>query len=130
LRDLLAPSGAVALFWNNWHLDVPERDMDAVRRTYQAVAPDLIADLRSPEDVDPWREEIAAGSGLQDARERTYTWSWELATTDYLTLLSSTSQYAVTQQSRREALFAQLAPILGDNVRLQVTTRLHLARRP
>lgn len=129
MHDLLEPSGAVALFWNNWHLDPSEHDLDAVRRTYETVAPDLIADLPAPEDVDPWRDEIAVSSGLKDAFERTYSWTWKLTATDYLRLLSTTSQYAVAHESVRAALFTELETIFEGHVRLQGTTKLHLMRK-
>lgn len=129
MHDVLAPSGAVALFWNNWHLDPTAHDLDAVRRTYETMASDLLPDLPSPQDGDPWRHEIAANSGLTDALERTYGWTWELTPTDYLTLLSTTSQYAVAGDSVRAALFTELETMFEGHVQLQGTTKLHLIRK-
>lgn len=129
MLELLAPSGAAALFGNSWYLDPAAHDPDLVRRAYEEFAPALIPDLPTDER-DPWPgNEIEATVGLTDLQERCYDWSRELPTPAYLALLSTTSQYAVAPERVRAGLLEELRSLLGERVRLTGTTELHLMRR-
>lgn len=129
LIDLLVPSGVAALFWNSWHLDPAVHDLNGVRQVYERRAPTLIADLPG-RGSDRWpADEIESTLGLVDVVERSYDWSWALRAEDYLGLLSTTSQYAVTAERSRRDLFDVLRPLLGARVHLVGATRLHLVRK-
>ncbi|HEX2895883.1 MAG TPA: methyltransferase domain-containing protein [Marmoricola sp.] len=127
--ELLAPSAAVALFWNTWYLDPVAHDPDLVRRSYGSSAPDLIPDLPTY-GHHPWpADEIEATADLVDLQKRSYAWSLQLSTPEYLALLSTTSQYAVAPEHLRAGLFEELRSILGERVHLNGTTQLHVTRR-
>lgn len=129
LVDLLAPDGVAAMFWNSWAIDPAAHDVAELRAIYDEPGAGLVPDL-GRDDPDDWPlSEIEQTSGLADVQERFYPWGLDLATEDYLSLLGTTSQYAVLPDEARDRLFARLRHALGTRVALDAGTQLYLMRR-
>lgn len=133
LRDLLAPSGVVAMLWNGWHLDPGRHDVEAVLALFERVNVGLqrpmTSDVEHREpDGSAWTtgavvEGPEAGL-LRESRREVAEWTWELPTATYLELLGTTSQYRVAEPRGRAELEAGLASILGETVLLDAQTLL------
>lgn len=130
LARLLGKDGIAFLFWNGWQLDPTQHDLDAVRQVYRRDGGDLAPDIDDHRAGADWaQDEIAAEPALATADSTTYAWDWELPVDNYLSLLATTSQYAVADPHRRRNLFNALEAVLGDTVRLNGRTLL-LSTRP
>ncbi|MFT4110543.1 class I SAM-dependent methyltransferase [Propionicimonas sp.] len=131
LADVLLPGGSAGLFWNAWMLDPQRHDHGAIRRVFEAegtgLRPDVVpfaSDDRPPEGM----EEVPE---LVDFRVRRYQRTWALATSDYLALLATTSQFAVLDEGARATILTALGASLGSGVELRLQTELSLlTRRP
>lgn len=131
---LVRPGGAIALFWSDWHvMDAGLRGglVAAHDRHFAETFPDEFVGSRTG-GPDSWvRQELAADGGFADLEQRTYTSVHERSTAGFMDLLSSHSAYRIMPGGKREALFAEVEPLVaahGDTVRLESTTRLFLAR--
>lgn len=130
LAELLRGDGMAFLFWNGWALDPQAHDHDKVREVYKIVSGGLAPDVDDNRSDGDWAQcEIRDEPQLVPAEERTYTWTWRLSVDDYLGLLATTSQYAVTPPATRAELFLRLQPVLGENVSLAGRTLLLTTRR-
>ncbi|TWP34306.1 class I SAM-dependent methyltransferase [Leekyejoonella antrihumi] len=130
LARLLGNDGIAFLFWNGWQLDSTQHNLDAVRQVYRRDGGDLTPDIDDHRAGADWaQDEIAAEPALSTAESTSYAWDWELPVDDYLSLLATTSQYAVADLHRRRQLFNALRAVLGDTVRLDGRTQL-LSTRP
>lgn len=129
LVDLLDTDGTAAMFWNGWSLDPGAHDLAGIRDVYRELGPDLTPDLAARGGGSWPGDEIAATARLVDATERSYEWTWNLLVNQYLSLLATTSQYAVLAEPTRAALFDALRGVLGDDVSLLGQTQLNLMRR-
>ena len=130
LAELLRGDGMAFLFWNGWALDPQAHDHDKVREVYKIVSGGLAPDVDDNRSDGDWAQcEIRDEPQLVPAEERTYTWTWRLSVDDYLGLLATTSQYAVTPPATRAELFLRLQPVLGENVTLAGRTLLLTTRR-
>lgn len=129
LVDLMDANGTAAMFWNGWSFDPAANDVAGIREVYRRMGPELTPDLVAPEP-DSWpADEIAAAAGLVDSTERSYEWSWNLPVDRYLSVLATTSQYAVLTQYVRSGLFNSLRGMLGEQVPLLGRTQLNLMRK-
>lgn len=125
LAELLPPGVLAFLFWNGWILDPDVHDHARVGEVYQGFGVGLVPDVADHRGDGEWAQrEIRDEPLLGRAEERTYTWSWRLAVDDYLGLLATTSQYAVTPPEARAELFGRLRPVLGQHVSLAGSTLL------
>ena len=125
-----APGGLTFLFWNGWILDPQVQDHARVSEVYEGVGVALVPDVADHRGDGSWAQrEIRDEPRLDRAEERTYTWSRRLAVDDYLGLLATTSQYAVTPPEARRQLFGRLRPVLGGFVSLAGSTLLLTTRR-
>ncbi|NYJ74681.1 SAM-dependent methyltransferase [Allobranchiibius huperziae] len=124
LATLLGEDGIAFLFWNAWHLDPTHHDLDAVRRVYSEDDSGLVPDIEGANPVhgSSDEEQIAADPALTTAVAATYRWDRALPVHDYLSLLSTTSSYAVAGPDDRRRLFTALRPVLGATVRLRGST--------
>jgi SAM-dependent methyltransferase len=136
-RAALQAGGLLAAFWNrpDW-LACPFRDEldDAYRRT----APELVADgpmhpahTGSPDAWGAWEREIEGAHGLHQAELRSYRWTCEYSTEEYVRLLQTHSDHIVLDREQHEALLREVATVLdahGDVIEVSYLTRLCLAR--
>ncbi|WP_197517536.1 class I SAM-dependent methyltransferase [Microbacterium karelineae] len=125
LASLLGSDGRAFLFWNAWSLDADHHDLDAVATIYAAHAPELPPDL--PRDLVSrmWADgQIDAHPDVRLADRITYGWDVRMSAADYIRLLATISQYAITPAAQREGLFTALEPALGEEVHLRGTTLL------
>lgn len=129
LSDVLAPGGAAALFWNAWQLDPSAHDHAAVRRVFDASGPDLRPDVVPFVVDDRPPDGLSAVPELVDFEVRRYDRAWILDTADYLSLLATTSQFAVLDDEHRARILQPLGRILGRRTHLLVRTELMLLRR-
>lgn len=131
LASLIRADGQAYLFWNGWQLSSQAHDVAAVRTLYTDHGRGLQPDVEDHRADGSWAEsEIAAEPALSLVDARTYEWPWRLPVEDYLTLLRTTSQYAVAEAGIREPLLKSLGDLLGDQVTLNGSTNLlHVAAR-
>lgn len=123
LAALLDHDGIAFLFWNNWYLDPIHHQLNDVRDAYRRHGPNLTPDIEHDRAGNGRSaDEIAAEPALRAALERTYSWNQALPVESYLSLLATTSQYAVADPEERRRLFTALRTILGATVHLSVST--------
>ncbi|KYH43740.1 trans-aconitate 2-methyltransferase [Branchiibius sp. NY16-3462-2] len=123
LASLLRPDGRAFLFWNGWALNPAELDLAAVAAAYDRWAPALDPDIEDHRGKVGWAEqEVAAVADLELERVERFSWPWHLTTEDYLSLLATTSQYAVAPPTVRNGLFDALREVLGERVLLDGRT--------
>jgi SAM-dependent methyltransferase len=129
---MLAPAGALALFWNG---DEPADP--AVREVFEEVhrrhVPDMSLD-RMPLTEEAMRDwwayrELDAAPGFGAPELRLYRSVRELSTADHLAMLDTVSRYRLLDDGVRAALFADLRAGLGERLAFDVDTVLLLARR-
>lgn len=131
LAALLAPDGLAFLLWNGWQLDPVQHDLHAVRAVYDLQGTGLVPETDDHRGQASWVEhEVADHPGLEIAAATTHQWSVTLPVSDYLDLLATTSQYAITGAEDRHRLFGSLRPVLGNAVQLQGQTLLLTISRP
>ncbi|MEU6711287.1 class I SAM-dependent methyltransferase [Nonomuraea sp. NPDC046802] len=125
----LVPSGAVALFWNNYGVTDPElrtalADVDG---RYGVSS----SSLHRPEPgrPEPPADELAGDPRFTDLEHRLYTHTDRYEAERYLDLVRSVSAYRIMDHDAREALLRELTSLLGDGVDMTFTTDLTLARR-
>jgi SAM-dependent methyltransferase len=136
-RDVLAPRGLLAPFWNRvaWeHAEVRETLVDV----YAHAAPELSRDgPMHPANLltdagDDWEAQIAAIDGLTDAEVRHYDWSQEYSGQEYAGLLSTASEVRLLDAERRDTFLAAITDAIeahGAPVTIPMRTQLCLARR-
>lgn len=77
LARLLGQNGIAFLFWNGWHLDPTQHDLDAVRKVYRRDGRGLVPDIDDHCAAANWaHDEIAAEPALTNAESTTYVWEW------------------------------------------------------
>ncbi|MFF7025859.1 class I SAM-dependent methyltransferase [Streptomyces klenkii] len=137
-RTALRPGGAVALFWNHWHLEDPglaERLTALHARQGMEVPPYTILDPRPrPARRGPqarqWRE-MEADGGFTDVAHRLYESTHARTPSGLIELLASFSGYRVLPAAARERLFRDVSRIVeqeGGGAGVRVTSSLFLAR--
>ena len=125
----LAPSGAVAVFWNHYIVTDPElrAALSAVDHRYGVTSSNLHQSTytRAVES----EHELAGDPRFTDLDERHYTHTDRYDADRYLDLARSISAYRILDRETRTALLGELAALLGDGVDMTFTTDLALARR-
>ncbi|MCF3102661.1 class I SAM-dependent methyltransferase [Streptomyces roseoverticillatus] len=137
-RTALRPGGAVALFWNHWHLE--DRRLAGRLTALHArhgldVPPYTILDPRPrPARRGPqarqWREMVADG-GFADMEHRLYASAHARSPSGLIELLASFSGYRVLPAAARERLFRDVTRTVeqdGGSAGVRVTSSLFLAR--
>ncbi|TDD22004.1 class I SAM-dependent methyltransferase [Nonomuraea diastatica] len=130
--EVLAPGGAVALFW---HVDMIKDAavLDAALAVYRAHTPHIVPDTGLPTEASietsGWWRELERQTAFQDLSARLYPSERTLSTTDYLALLTTRSAIRMLGDDVRAGFLGALRDVLGDQVTLSVTTALYLARR-
>jgi SAM-dependent methyltransferase len=129
--DLLAPTGAIALFWNrSRHADPDLAAREAA--VHQRIAPQVPREHGPiPDNLDrEWpATDLAALPTFTDYTFRRYLWTRTLSTADYLAVLATHSSYRMLPTPTRDHLFTELAETLTPQVPLTMFTLLYLARR-
>ncbi|CAM5348441.1 class I SAM-dependent methyltransferase [Streptomyces abikoensis] len=137
-RAVLRPGGAVALFWNHWHLQdrgLAEQLTALHARHGLEVPPYTILDPRPrPARRGPrarqWRE-MEADGGFSGLEHRLYESAHERSAAGLIELLTSFSGYRVVPAAVRERLLegtARVVEAAGGRAGVRVTTSLFLAR--
>jgi SAM-dependent methyltransferase len=133
----LAPGGTLAAIWSlpDWAL-CPQRD--ALRRAYRTAGVTLPADFPMHPDSEPtflagdWDAETAASGHFGHAHCRTFPWSREYPTEDYLALLQTHQDHILLDDGDRARLLHAVRRSIEDSggiVTLPLVTHVCLARR-
>ena len=134
-RKVLAPRGAMAVFWNRprWG-DSPLRlDLD---EAYSTLVPDLKArepgfpGLTTPGVDEDRAREIEDSGVFGPVIRRSYRWSSEYTAAEFVALLQTQSDHRMLPSGRRKALFEAVAAIIDDSggvLRVDYTTQLCVA---
>ncbi|MFI7611299.1 methyltransferase domain-containing protein [Nonomuraea terrae] len=126
---VLAPSGAVAVFWNQYVVTDPalRAELAAVDRRYEVTTSSL---HRSTEvRAHQAEHELAGDPRWTDLEERHYEHPGRYDAGRYLDLVRSISAYRMLDAGVREALLGEIAALIGDGVDMTFTTDLTLGRR-
>jgi len=129
---LLAPGGALGLFWNHECIADPATRA-AVTAAHRELGPSVEWD---PDPVDEaslitsWPgDELTDRPEFVDVDTRAYAWSWTMPTSSYVSMQSTHSTYRITDEDTRTAIFDAITDVLGEQVELAMVTALYLARR-
>lgn len=134
-HDVLAPAGALALFWNRWDWpDTPLRR--AIDEVYERVAPALAARTPGRSAQDAGRracvDELAASTLFDDVSFSEHPWSTSYDTTGYLELLDTHSDHRLLDTEQRARLFRGVGDAIdaeGGVIPVAYFADLYLARR-
>ncbi|MEV1176366.1 class I SAM-dependent methyltransferase [Nonomuraea sp. NPDC049784] len=125
----LAPSGAVAVFWNHYVVTDPglRSALAAVDARYGVTTSSLhrIDSVRAEQS----EHELADDPRFTDLGQRHYTRTERYEAGRYLDLVRSISAYRILDPGTRNELLREIAALLGDGVDLTLATDLTLARR-
>jgi SAM-dependent methyltransferase len=135
-RSVLATGGVLAAFWNrpDWEANPVQEQIDEV---YRRAAPELLPNnamrlTRSADTWGRWHEEIGATSGFERPEVRTYPWTIDYTSGEYLELLRTHSDHIMLDPRRADDLYDGIGRViddLGGVLRVTYSTRLCLARR-
>ncbi|TYB50409.1 methyltransferase domain-containing protein [Nonomuraea sp. PA05] len=125
----LAPSGALALFWNHYLVTDPalRAALAEVDHRHGLSSSSLHQD--TPVRNEESRHLLAGDPRFTDLDERSYSWTEWYDAARYLDLVRTISAYRILPAERREPMLAELASVLGDGVDMTFVTELTLARR-
>ncbi|GAA3568058.1 class I SAM-dependent methyltransferase [Nonomuraea rosea] len=125
----LAPSGAVATFWNRYGISDPDllAALAAVDHGH-GVTTSTMHQSHSfrAEEVE---HELSRDPRFTDLDYRDYTRTERYAADRYLDLVRSVSAYRILDAATREAVLREIGALIGDGVEMTFTTDLFLARR-
>lgn len=137
-RRLLAPGGALALFWNRarWESN-PLRDQ--LRTAYKSAVPDfgpMPGPMYPSSDTPPelwgdWLGEIEATVGFGTPDARSYDWSCEYTTAEYLEVIQTHSDHIVLGPERLGRLLEAVGDVIdraGGRFTMNYAALLLLAR--
>lgn len=135
-RECLIDDGILALFWNRvvWsELDMRQSLLEAYLRSAPGLATDgVMHPANDFEDLDSdWHNEIAGTDGFAGAEIRLYDRRPTCSASDFVGLLSTTSEVRLLPENERVALFAAVRDVIEANggvLLLPLRTRLCLAR--
>jgi SAM-dependent methyltransferase len=134
-HHVLAPGGALALFWNrpDWP-DTPLRH--AIDEVYETVAPELGARTPGRSAQDAGRractDELASSAWFGDLEFTQHPWSTAYDAASYVELLSTQSDHRMLDADRRRHLLDSVAAAIdaaGGAVPVAYVADLYLARR-
>ncbi|MFC4116756.1 methyltransferase domain-containing protein [Nonomuraea zeae] len=125
----LAPSGAVAVFWNLYGVTDPDlrAALAAVDRRYGVTTSSLHLDHSDRAEV--VEHELADDPRFTDLDYRHYAHADRYSAGRYLDLVRSISAYRILDAESRERLLREIGALLGDEVDMTLTTDLFLGRR-
>jgi len=140
---VLAPRGAVALFWNAFgvadptlHAELSEVDdkcgVNGGHAPHTVLAEELTRELGEDDQQDWEFKRVADDSRFTDLQLRRYYGELAYSTAGYLDLLTSISAYRILEPDRREVALAGIAAVLdgrGGGITLTLATDLTLVRR-
>lgn len=134
----LAPGGSVAV-WRNHHVrgsGISDQFFQVARSVYAREAPTLAAKftgLLDPVEIAPAeREEWLASDRFLSLQTKTYLWSHEYTSDEYVRLLDTHSDHRLLPEANRGRIFRELlhlADDLGGTVVREYATILHLAQK-
>lgn len=140
-REALSEGGALAVFWNRprWESCALRDELaDAYRRaspglgeTGAGAGPMHPGACALPAWWGDWTRELRAASGFEPPEARSYSWSREYTTHEYLQLLQTHSDHIVLDDSQRRALLGAIADVIdhhGGTLALEYVTSLWMAR--
>src|SRR4051794_33768565 len=124
---VVAPGGALALFWNGSR-PAEQSVVDAMVAAHRRYAPGLTPNIM-PDDfgIDTY-DELLDVPGFTDIEHRLYPAQLTLPASTYLAYLATTSAYRVLPEPVQERIFDVVRDALGDEVPLIARTALALAR--
>ena len=137
-RDLLKPSGALALFWHRPALtDLGRPYLEPLQQVYERIAPELARDFSPPprpEDVRTEYQELITADGLfGDLAIRKHYVNKEYSAADYASLLGTFSDHRSLEAGKRERLLAGIETLInkkfGGKIIRETVALLYLARR-
>lgn len=134
-HDVLAPEGALALFWNR--PDWPETPLRrAIDEVYERVAPGLGARTPGRSAQDAGRracvDELDASPLFADVSFSEHAWSTSYETARYLDLLDTQSDHRLLDAEQRARLLRGVADAIdaeGGEIAVAYFADLYLARR-
>jgi trans-aconitate methyltransferase len=135
-HQVLAPGGAIALFWNwpDWDDSGLMRELDDVYDRHvpgiEALGPTHAGGRTRKMDED-FATELAASGLFDDVSAREYPWTEAYRTDGYLQLLSTHSDHRMLPDELRSKLLHAVGEVLdghGGEITLKYLTRLYLAR--
>jgi SAM-dependent methyltransferase len=121
LARVLRPRGGLAIFWTHWwetDPPLPERALELLREPYQR-----FATQRNP----PWDDRFA-NSPFEPLQCERLTEAIVVEPDELLELYSTTSSLAAISREEREALFAEVRPLLAGPLRLPLKHELTWTR--
>jgi SAM-dependent methyltransferase len=122
--ELLAPGGVLALFGRPAELKDPNL-FAAVEEIEKRVL-----SSGDPADVHPWSiEEMAAADGFADVEQRDLSFVATTTAADFVGRLSTVSAYLMLGPRERAEALRQVRAVLPDQVEIDNTLQLSLARR-
>ena len=108
--NVLNPSGALAVFWNN-HIGFEEGFTDAVRPLYRKCAPSM---LRNTLEDDRLKMKEPGAELFQPPAHRSYHWNLEYSSEDYIKLLNTYSPHIQLPDSERAHLHSEIKNIIDE----------------
>jgi trans-aconitate methyltransferase len=128
----LAPGAVLALFWNNDRIDDPAQ-RQAMLDVLAEFAPTIVVRDEPPEQEHLFHQwpgnELAERHEFEDLVARIYRSRCTVSGRDYLTRMSTRSQWRMQAQTTRQQLIAALTDVFDHDVSLTIDTVLYLARR-
>ena len=140
-REAIAEGGALAVFWNRpqWETSALRDELaDAYRRN----APELGAGSTGPGPMHPdvqappawwgdWTGELHRAVGFEPPQPRSYTWTEDYTSKQYVELLQTHSDHIVLADVQRHALLDAVATVIdrrGGTLTIEYATAMWLAR--
>lgn len=119
---VLRPGGTIALFWNQ---GTPQGDVvEQMKGVYRYRAPDLLP--VDEQDEPPYRADLERSGLFETPFTRTYAWTQEYSTDEWVELVQTHSNHVVLPAAQRAALVADLRDVLDANGgRLEVGYRTY-----
>lgn len=122
--ELLVPGGVLALFGRQGEL----KDPDLFAAVDEVETRVLRGD--DPVDVHPWSiEDMSTAAGLADVERRDLPSVATTTTEDFLARLATVSAYLELPPEQRAEALRQVRAVLPDQVDIDTTVELYLARR-
>jgi SAM-dependent methyltransferase len=125
----LAPSGALALFWNHYLVTDPGLRAALAEVDHRHGVSSSSLHQEVPVRNEEAQHLLAGDPRFTDLDERSYSWTEWYAADRYLDLVRTISAYRILPPDRQEPVLRELAAVLGDGVEMTFVTDLTLARR-
>ncbi|MGW3352141.1 class I SAM-dependent methyltransferase [Nonomuraea rubra] len=125
----LAPSGALALFWNHYLITDPDlrAALSEVDHRHGLSSYSLHQD--TPVRNEEVQHLLTGDPRFTDLDERSYSRTEWYTADRYLDLVRTISAYRILPPERQEPVLRELGAVLGDGVEMSFVTDLTLARR-